>query len=383
MIIFSMIATFILAVTMVAQTAQTPGVTDKQVTVGAFMGLSGDFALAARDVEQATEAYFSKINDAGGVHKRTLKFIAIDDGYVPARSAAVARRLIEEENVFAIFQAFGTPNTLAAMPYVQSKDVPMLGVLGYSRSLYDPPQKDVYGDWSPFAEQIRTMGEYFFKHGPVKQIGYIGADNEAGAEGLGGADALAKAHGQKLVSVAVPPGAPDYRAAVLDLKEKGVTHVLMVLGPRDTAKVVTGAREAGWNPQFGGHQGTPDPLTIQLGGEAMEGVYGIAVSALPNWDPARYPGVKDYQDTLARYFPGAKPSAFGIRAYADAMIFVEALKRAGPNPTRPGLIRALESLKDFKTGIYPPVTFSPAKHDGNSGGIVVQDRKGAWVPVGG
>lgn len=373
----SIVAMFVLVL---AQAGSSPGVTDKQVTVGGFLGLSGDFALAARDVEQATEAYFNKINDAGGVNGRKLKFIAIDDGYVPSRSAAAARRLVEQDDVFVIMPAFGTPNALAAMPYVQSKDVPMFGVQGYSRNLF-PAQKDVYGNWAPFADQIHLMADYFFKHGPVKQIGFIGLDNEAGAAGLVGAEDAAKAHGQTLVSVAVPPGAPDYRSAILDLRGKGVSHLLMVLGPQDTAKVVTEAREAGWNPQFGGHQGTPDTLTIQLGGKAIEGVYGIATSALPTWDTPVWPGVKDYLHTLARYFPEAKASAFGIRAYADAMVFVETLKRSGATPTRPAFVRALEDIKGFKTGIYPPVTYGPDRHDGNVGGIVVQDRGGVWLPV--
>jgi len=358
-----------------------PGVTDKQITVGAFLGLSGDFALAARDVQVATEAYFQKVNNAGGANGRQLRFIAIDDGYVPSRSAAAARRLVEQEGVFAIVQALGTPNALAAMPYIQSKGVPMLAVHGYSRKLYKPAQKFVYGNWTGFPEQMKIMADFFFSQGPVKQLGMIYLDNEAGLEGLEGATAAAKAHGHNLVAAPVPPGAPDYRAAILNLRDKGVSHLLMVLGPQDTAKAIVQAREAGWNPQFGGHQGTPDPLTIQLGKGAIEGVYGVATSALPGWDVTKWPGVKDYQETLAKYAPDAKPSAFGIRAYADTIIFVEALKRSGPQPTREKLIEALDGMRGFDTGIYPPVTFGPDRHDGNSGAVIVQDQNGQWVPI--
>lgn len=361
--------------------AQTPGITKTEVKVGAFIGLSGDFALPSRDVQLATDAYFAKINAAGGVHGRKLSFVGIDDGYVPARSAAVARRLVDQEGVFALLNPIGTPNALAAMPFLQEKGVPMIGVHGFSPKLYTPAQKGVFGNWTPFDDQMRIMANYFYKQGPVKQLGMIYLNNEAGLFALTGAEAAAKAKGQPLVSAAVPPGAPDYRAAILNLRDKGVTHLLMVLGPQDTAKAVTQAREAGWNPQFGGHQGTPDPLTIQLGGRAIEGVYGVATSALPGWDASKWPGVEDYQSTLAKHFPSAKPSAFGIRAYADSMIFVEALKRAGPNPTREALVAALEGMKGFQTGIYPPVTFSPTRHHGNSGAIIVQAKGGHWTPV--
>jgi ABC-type branched-subunit amino acid transport system substrate-binding protein len=91
--------------------------------------------------------------------------------------------------------------------------------------------------------------------------------------------------------------------------------------------------------------------------------------------------VKDYQDALAKYSPDAKPSAFGIRAYADSIIFVEALKRAGPQPTREKLIQALEGMRDFETGIYPPVTYGPDQHDGNKGAVITQAKDGKWVPI--
>lgn len=361
--------------------APVPGVTRTEVKVGAFLGLSGDFALASRDVQLATDAYFARVNATGGVHGRKLVFVAIDDGYVPARSAAAARRLVDQENVFVLVNPIGTPNTLAALPYLQEKGVPMIGVHGYSPKLYSPAQKGVYGNWTPFAGQMRIMSNYFYKQGAVKQLGMIYLNNEAGLSGLVGAEEAAKAKGQTLVSAAVPVGAPDYRSTIINLRDKGVTHLLMVLGPQDTAKAVTQAREAGWNPQFGGHQATPDPLTIQLGGKAIEGVFGVATSALPDMDPAQWPGVKDYRDTLVKFAPAAKPSAFGIRAYADAIIFVEALKRAGPNPTRENLVAALEAMKDFATGIYPPVTYGPDRHDGNNGAVIVRAQNGQWLPV--
>lgn len=374
------VMTAMLAVGASAQ-APAPGVSRTEVKVGAFLGLSGDFALASRDVQLATEAYFAKVNEAGGVNGRKLVFVAIDDGYVPARSATAARRLVEQENVFALVNPIGTPNVLAAMPYMQEKGVPMVGVHGYSPKLYTPAQKGVYGNWTPFAGQMRIMANYFFKQGPVKQLGMIYLNNEAGLSGLVGAEEAAKSHGQALISAAVPVGAPDYRAAILNLRDKGVTHLLMVLGPQDTAKAVTQAREAGWNPQFGGHQATPDPLTIQLGGKAIEGVYGVATSALPDWDPAKWPGVKEYRDVLGKYSSSSKPSAFGIRAYADAIIFVEALKRAGANPTRESLVAGLETMKDFQTGIYPPVTYAADRHDGNNGAVIVRAQNGQWLPV--
>ena len=361
--------------------AEVSGVTASQITVGAFLDLSGAFALPGRDVQLATEAYFNKVNAAGGINGRKLKFVVVDDGYIPSRSAAAARRLVEQEGVFALVNPLGTPNVLAAMPYLQNKDIPVFGVHGYSRNLYNPPQKEIYGDWTPFNLQMQIMAEYFYQHDSVAKLGMIYQDLEAGLEGLDGAKAAAKAHDQDALGAPFTPGSPDYRSAILKLRDAGVTHLLMLAGPQDVAKIVTEAREAGWNPQFGGHQGTPDPLTLQLGGKAVEGVYGIATSALPGWETTTWPGLKEYQDALASLSSSAKPSAFGARAYGDAVVFVEALKRAGSNPTREGLIAGIESLKNFETGIYPPLTFGADQHDGNHGAVIVQDQGGKWTTV--
>ena len=115
-----------------------PGVSDSEITIGQTMPYSG--SASALGVAGAAEvAYFRKINADGGVKGRKITLISLDDGYSPAKTVEQTRRLVESDNVLAIFQSIGTASNTAIQKYLNAKGVPHLFV-GSGATRFDDPK---------------------------------------------------------------------------------------------------------------------------------------------------------------------------------------------------------------------------------------------------
>src|SRR5687768_7775370 len=97
---------------------------DDEIVVGMSGALSGPAAALGQGMKAGIEAYFARVNAAGGVHGRKLRFVAVDDGYEPSRAAANVRKLIDEDQVFAILGNPGTPTASVSVPIAVEKKVP-------------------------------------------------------------------------------------------------------------------------------------------------------------------------------------------------------------------------------------------------------------------
>lgn len=126
-----------------------------------------------------------------------------------------------------------------------------------------------------------------------------------------------------------------------------------------------------WVNEQGGVHG------LALAGDAAEGVYAGA------WivDPVNAPEAGQYRQVLKKYFPGEVPGGYSLSSWVGGEVAVEALKRAGPDLTREKFIEAMESIRNFITGLTPPFSYSADDHQGIKQIAIVQGQNGKWVPV--
>ena len=109
-----------------ANAAATPGITDNQVTIGAFQDQSGAAAVVGINMRKGMEAYFNWVNAQGGVNGRKIKFIVEDDGFQAARAIAATKKLVEQDKVFALVGTLGTPGVAATIDYIMEKQIPSI-----------------------------------------------------------------------------------------------------------------------------------------------------------------------------------------------------------------------------------------------------------------
>jgi branched-chain amino acid transport system substrate-binding protein len=110
-----------------AQKKYDAGATDKEIKLGHTNPYSGPLS-AYGTIGKAIAAYWNMVNDTGGVNGRRVNFITYDDGFQPPKTVEMVRKLVEDDQVFAIYQLLGTPTNTVVQKYLNQKKVPQLFV---------------------------------------------------------------------------------------------------------------------------------------------------------------------------------------------------------------------------------------------------------------
>src|ERR1700676_1122883 len=118
----------------------TPGVSDKEILIGSCSALEGPSHFLGSETVAGAQAYFSMINDAGGVDGRKLKLIAHDDSYDPAKTQACFDRLMSQK-VFALAFFVGTPTAVKYIPLAEAAKIPLVGLFTGAQTLYTPMRR--------------------------------------------------------------------------------------------------------------------------------------------------------------------------------------------------------------------------------------------------
>ncbi len=157
-----------------------PGVTDTEITLGTHMPLTGPAAAGYSKISPATKAYFDYVNANGGVHGRKIKYLIEDDGYNPANTQTLVRKLVLEDKVFAILNGLGTPTHTGVLDFLKTQKVPDLFVASGSRS-WNQPEKypTTFGFQPDYTVEGKIMADYVKKnlprpgrlpHGPGRRL---------------------------------------------------------------------------------------------------------------------------------------------------------------------------------------------------------------------
>jgi len=107
--------------------ADVPGISSGRIVLGSSRPLSGP-AAAYGNIGKGMAAYFSYVNDRGGVNGRTITWLDRDDGYSPTQALTAAQELVERDDAFAIVAPFGTAVNVAIRPYLNQSGTPQLFV---------------------------------------------------------------------------------------------------------------------------------------------------------------------------------------------------------------------------------------------------------------
>ena len=120
-----------------AQKKYDDGASDIEIKIGNTNPYSGP-ASAYAAIGKTIDTYFKSVNEAGGINGRKVKFISLDDGYVPSKTVELVRQMVEGDKIFALFQSLGTPCNTAIHKYMNSKKVPQLYVATGASKWGDP-----------------------------------------------------------------------------------------------------------------------------------------------------------------------------------------------------------------------------------------------------
>jgi branched-chain amino acid transport system substrate-binding protein len=347
--VLALVATAVLVSAAFAGSSATPGVSKTTITIGGTFPLTGPAALYGV-IPKAENAYFQYVNAHGGVNGRKIVDKVYDDGYNPANTVPLTKKLVEQDHVFAVYGSLGTAPTLATRDYLNKAGVPQ--VLVATGDSYWGAQYKKYpwtiGFQPDYPGESRVYGEFIANKVPQAKIGVLMQDDAYGQnyydgliQGLGDAKS-------KIVDVEKYDATQtDVSQQVVKLKAAGANVFALFALPTQTIDALVVATKIGWSPTTFINNVSASPLFMGLAVKSGANVDGD-ISATYLYDVWNNPGTATstlYKSIVAKYDPGADPlDANVLYGVASAWTMVHALKQTGSNPTRSGLMSALTTL---------------------------------------
>ena len=337
-----------------------PGASDTQIKLGQTMPYSGP-ASAYGTIGKVETAYFKMINDGGGVNGRKIELISLDDGYSPPKTVEQVRKLVEQEEVLALFQTLGTPCNSAIHKYVNAKKVPHLFLATGATKWGDP--KDfpwTMGFNLSYQSEGKIYAAYLLKNKPDAKIAILYQNDDFGKDVLKGVkDGLGDKASKMIVSEAtyeVSDATVD--SQILTLKGSGADTFINITTPKFGAQAIRKVFDSGWKPLHivnnvaasVGSVLTPAGLDKSVGLVTVE-YYQDPTD--PQWD--NEPAMKEWRAFMAKYYPdGNTKDASNLYGYLAAQTMVQVIKQCGNDLTRENLMKQAASLKDFKLPLMLP-----------------------------
>ena len=372
-----------------AATSATPGVTSKTITIGGTFPLTGPAALYGV-IPKAEAAYFAYVNASGGVNHRQIVFKYYDDGYNPANTVPLTKKLVEQDHVFAVYGSLGTAPTLATRDYLNKAGVPQ--VLVATGDSYWGAQYKKYpwtiGFQPDYPGESRIYGQFIHNKVPQAKIGVLMQDDAYGQNYYNGLVAGLGADKSKIVDVEkYDATATDVTQQVVKLKAAGANVFALFALPTQTITALVVATKIGWQPTTFINNVSSSPLFMGLAQKSGANVQGDISATYVNdvWNNPNTATAKLYKSIIAKYDSGADPlDANVLYGVASAWTAVQALKAAGANPTRQSFMTALTNMNEVNPFLYPGIKMvtTPTERFPIDQQILEQYKGTAWQPFG-
>ena len=372
-----------------AASSATPGVTSKTITIGGTFPLTGPAALYGV-IPKAEAAYFAYVNASGGVNHRQIVFKYYDDGYNPANTVPLTKKLVEQDHVFAVYGSLGTAPTLATRDYLNKAGVPQ--VLVATGDSYWGAQYKKYpwtiGFQPDYPGESRVYGQFIHNKVPQAKIGVLMQDDAYGQNYYNGLVAGLGADKSKIVEVEkYDATATDVTQQVVKLKAAGANVFALFALPTQTITALVVATKIGWQPTTFINNVSSSPLFMGLAQKSGANVQGDISATYVNdvWNNPNTASAKLYKSIIAKYDSGADPlDANVLYGVASAWTAVQALKAAGPSPTRASFMTALTNMNQVNPFLYPGIKMvtTPTERFPIDQQILEQYKGTAWQPFG-
>jgi len=389
----AIVATSAMVLSIVPAHANSTGVTATSIKLGVSTPLTGSAGLVYGKVPGAMRAYFDYINANGGVNGRKISLVIRDDKYLPTLAATQTTNLILKDKVFALVGALGTAThskayTAAALA---KNNVPDLFInTGFSGFTNKAKYPTTFMVLPTYNMEAKVMAKVIKDNFPGQATFMIAQDDEFGSDGVAGF--TTSGHKFTASPTLYPQGTMTAARAEGALTALGAVPgkpVLVLFGTTDvTATILKAAEKLELTKKFtflAGSVGADANTLLALGVKAttIDGV--ISASFMPDAKDLTDPYVNQFIEINTKYNKGITFDNYVLAGMNSAMLTVQALRAAGKNLTRAGLISAIEAKgSKFASAGLVPLGYSATSRVGYNGYWVSQlNAKGEGKPYGG
>jgi branched-chain amino acid transport system substrate-binding protein len=368
--------------------ANGQGVAANEVHIGALGPLTGATAFIGGPGRDGLQVAFDAINAAGGINGRSIR-TTYEHAFTPAESVAAAKKLVEQDRVFALVLASGSTGAAAAADYVRETGVPTYNIFGATSVIRQPFARNVFHSAIPDAD---TSGLALINRARavapgVTRLGILAGSYAFPQANLRAIEPRLREMGIEPVVQQFEQNARDFTGQLIALARARVP-VVIVLGSFS---------EAGFAIRQAPEKGLPGAQWVVDGSAVNDGIVpllgGVNLAAISGYSNVPYFASQPHpvpqrfrQLWTARHGqpPQGRPNLYDLVGYGSAHVLALAIQAAGANPTWEGLIAAWSSLKDARPSrlggvdtIYPE-SFGEGDHQGNKTLGVAVIRDGIW-----
>ena len=349
-----------LALISAAVAADTPGVTATEIKIGNTNPYSGP-ASAYGTIGKAIGAYFKKVNDEGGINGRKINYISYDDAYSPPKAVEMVRKLVEQDQVAALFQTLGTPTNSAIHKYVNQQKVPHLFVATGATKWNDPQHFPWTMGFQPnYQTEGRIYAQYILKNLPDAKIGILYQNDDYGKDYRKGLhDGLGEA-AKKLIVMeqTYEVTDPTIDSQIANLKNSGANVFFNVTIPKFAVQAIKKSHDIGWKPthflnNVSSSLGTVlKPAGLDASKGLITALYQKEITD-PQWKNDK--GYLDWVAFMKKYYPeGALDDQSNAYGYLAAQTLVQVLKQCGNDLSRENIMKQAANLKNFELALLLP-----------------------------
>jgi len=359
--IAALLAAALASPTAFAQKKYDPGANDKEIKIGNTNPYSGP-ASAYGTIGKAIGAYWTMVNEKGGINGRKVVWISYDDGYSPPKTVEMARKLVEQDQVLFMFQTLGTPPNTAIQKYMNSKKVPQSFVATGATKWNDPKNFPWTIGWQPnYQTEGAIYAQHILKNNPKAKIGILYQNDDYGKDYVKGMkDGLGDKVGMIVKEVSYEVSDPTVDSQVVQLQAAGVDAFFNVTTPKFAAQAIRKAYDIGWKPvhYINNVAASIGSTLMPAGLEKSVGL--ISTQYFKDPDDEQWkddPAIKEWDAFMKKYYPaGNLRDASNLYAYLVASTLHQVLKQSGDNLTRANVMKQAASLKGYRPeGLLPGI----------------------------
>jgi ABC-type branched-subunit amino acid transport system substrate-binding protein len=336
------------------------GVTATEIKIGNTNPYSGP-ASAYGTIGKVIGAYFKKVNDEGGVSGRKINYITYDDGYSPPKTVEMVRKLVEQDQVAALFQTLGTPPNSAIHKYMNQQKVPHLFVATGATKWNDPQNFPWTMGFQPnYQTEGRVYAAHVLKNHPGAKVGILYQNDDYGKDYLKGfEDGLGEANKKMIVlKQSYEVTDPTIDSQIVNLKNSGANVFFNITIPKFAVQAIKKVHDIGWKPTHYLNNVSSSLATVlkPAGLEASKDlITALYMKELtdPQWRNDK--GFTDWVAFMKKYYPeGALDDQSNGYGYNVAILMTQVLKQCGNDLSRENIMRQAANVKNLELPLLLP-----------------------------
>src|ERR1700710_2911790 len=351
------------------------GASDTEIKIGQTIPHSGPGSLYGV-LGRVGEAYFQMVNEKGGINGRKVKFLTLDDSYSPPKCVEATRRLVEQEEVLALFGSLGTAPQTAVHKYLNSKGVPQL-LLNTGASKWNDPKNNKWtmAGLPLYPTEARILAKYFVSVKWNAKVAILYQNDDFGRDFLGPfKKVLADAGGNASVIAEATYDLtdPTIDSQLINLAKSGADVFYNITTGKATSQSIRKVAELGWKPlQLLSAGSTGRSILNAAGFENAAGIVAIRYAkevGVPRWE--KDPDVMAFEELRKKYLPTVdRDNTIAFAGYGQVATMGANLRPCGDDLTRANVLKQATTLAGFHSpyfldGVnfsYTPDDYTPMK----------------------